>query len=105
MKREDLRKIMARGLNVEPNEARIIIDALCESFKDVIAKHRRLTIRGFGEFYLIPHRGPQQWRCPLNGKIYSVRPARWTIRWKPSPKNLPTRTVPEGEDEKCQDDR
>lgn len=83
MTKEDLIKNVWQELDITNKEARIIVESVFETIKNVLAKGEQLEIRGFGKFS-IREKNKRIGRNPRTGeeaeiserKVVTFRPSR-----------------------------
>lgn len=77
---------LARELGVPARAAGEMLDAVLDSWSDLLRAHGKLALKGFGTFERRQRKG-RRYRHPLTGASIAV-PDRETIQFRPSPQLL-----------------
>jgi integration host factor subunit beta len=73
-KRELIRKL-AQRLDINPKEAKLVVDTILEEIEEALTRGEKVQIRGFGVFSIREHQGFKG-KNPRTGEVFFVPPRK-----------------------------
>ncbi len=80
----DLISVVAEKTGISKKKVKLVVDTTFEEIKREIRKNGRVTVRGFGRFYVVRLKS-RRYKHPETGEM-KVSPSRKTVRFHPSRK-------------------